>query len=216
MLHHHIVCAYWHEGKLLDKLMAKSFKTPSSELTNNAVNHFTNQHAQEQVPHSSNPVDTIHHDKHQGACTSHNGDDHTPPAPSRDYPNCTQQHPPGRANCPAWDSRCFKCDKIGHWGLKCHGGKPPQPKNAPLPRNAPPTGSKHGKPRCPPRSHSCHPGRGGKTNTIDVDKDHSPQDEIAVHGIQANVTTVATACATATLREHPHTMNCSLMESTME
>ena len=29
----HIVHAYCHEGKLLDKLMAKSFKMPSSELT---------------------------------------------------------------------------------------------------------------------------------------------------------------------------------------
>ena len=32
------------KGKLLDKLMAKSFKTASSELTDNAVNHFVTQH----------------------------------------------------------------------------------------------------------------------------------------------------------------------------
>ena len=54
-----IVCAYHHEGKLLDKLMAKSFKTPSSELTDSTVNHFAIQHAWEQVSHSSKPVDTI-------------------------------------------------------------------------------------------------------------------------------------------------------------
>ena len=63
-LHRHIVCAYGHEGKLLDKLMAKSFKTPSSELNDIAVNHFGIQHAREQVPHSSKPVDAICHDKH--------------------------------------------------------------------------------------------------------------------------------------------------------
>ena len=59
----HIVCAYHHEGKLINKLMAKSFKTPSSELTDIAVNHFAIQHAQEQVSHSSKPVDAICHDK---------------------------------------------------------------------------------------------------------------------------------------------------------
>ena len=45
-LHHRIVCAYCHhEGKLLGKFMAKPFKTPSCELADIAVNHFTIQHA---------------------------------------------------------------------------------------------------------------------------------------------------------------------------
>ena len=35
-----IVCAYRNDVRLLDKLMVKSFKTPSSELINIAVNHF--------------------------------------------------------------------------------------------------------------------------------------------------------------------------------
>ena len=39
-LHRCIVRAYHHEGKLLGKLMAKPFKTPSSELADIAVNHF--------------------------------------------------------------------------------------------------------------------------------------------------------------------------------
>ena len=67
---------------------------------------------------------------------------------------------------------------MGHWGLKCCGGKALQPRNAPPPRTAPPTG------------------QGGKTDTIDVSKDHSPQDEIVLLGLQPNVTTVATAQAT--------------------
>ena len=88
-------------------------------------------------------------------------------------------------------------------GTKCHGGKPPHPKNAPLPRNAPPTGSQHGKSGWPPRSHSHHPGRGGKIDTIDVGKDHSPQDDIVLYGIQANVTTVATAHTTGNTKGVP-------------
>ena len=116
--------------------------------------------------------------------------------PPRTVPNCTQQHPAGRTNCPTWDSHCSKYNKIGHWGMKCHCGKPPQLKNAPPPRNATPTGSQHGKSRCPPRSHNCHPGRSGKTDVIDVGEDHSPQDEIALHGIHTNVTTVAIAHTT--------------------
>ena len=59
----HIICAYHHEEKLLGKLMAKPFKTPSSELADIAVNHFAIQHAQEQVSRSSKPVDTICQDK---------------------------------------------------------------------------------------------------------------------------------------------------------
>ena len=183
--------------------MAKPFKTPSSELADITVNHFAIQHAWEKVPHSSKPVDEICHDKHQAANTSHNGNGHTPPAPSKDGPNGTWQHPASRTNCPTWDSHCSKCNKIGHWGPKCCSGKPPQPKNAPLPRNAPLTGSQHWKSSHPPRSHNHCPGRGGKTDAIDVGKDHSPQDEIALYGIQANVTTVATACAAGNTRGAP-------------
>ena len=181
-LHHHIIHAYHHEGKLLGKLMAKPFKTPSSELADIAVNHFPIQHAREQDSHSTKPVDTICQDKGQTAHTSHSSHGHTPSAPSKDCPNCTQQHPAGRANCPACDSHCSKCDKMGHWGPKYHGGKPLQPRNAPLP------GSQQRKSRCPPRSHNHHQGQNNKTDTIDVREDHSPQDEIALHYIQPSTT----------------------------
>ena len=115
-LHHCIICAYCHEGKLLGKLMAKPFRTPSSELADIAVNHFAIQHAREQVSHSSKPVDTICQGKRQTVHTSHSSHGHTPSAPSKDCPNCTQQHPAGRANCPVCDTHCSKCNKMGHWG----------------------------------------------------------------------------------------------------
>ena len=181
--------------------MAKAFKTPPSKLTDIAVNHFTIKHAQEQVSHSSKPVDAICHDKHRGDHTSHDGDGHTLPVPSRDCTICTQHHLTGRTNCPTRDSRCSKRDKIGHWGLRCHSGKPPPPKNAPL------TGSQCGKSRCPHGSCSHHPGRGGETDAIDVGEDHSPQDEVVLFGIQVKVTTIATTCTNVNIGEistHSH------------
>ena len=84
-----IIHAYCHEGKLLGKLLAKPFKTPSNELAEIAVNHFTIQHAREQVSHSTKPVDTICQDQRQIAHTSHSSHGHTPSAPSKDCPNCT-------------------------------------------------------------------------------------------------------------------------------
>ena len=92
---------------------------------------------------------------------------------------------------------------IGHWGPKCCSSKPPPPKNVPLPRNAPLTGSQHGKSRCPPWSHSHCPGKGGKTDAIDVGEDQSPQDEIVLYGIQANVTIVATTHTKLNTEEAP-------------
>ena len=93
-------------------------------------------------------------------------------------PNCTCQHPADRANCPARDSCCSKCNKMGHLGPKCCGGKPFQS------RNAPPLGSQQRKSRCPPRNHNTCQGWSNKTDTTDVDEDQSPQDEIALHYIQ--------------------------------
>ena len=177
-LYHRIIHVYCQEGKLLGKLMAKPFKTPSNELADIAVNHFAIQHTWEQVSHSSKPVDAICQDKRQMVHTSHNSNGHTPSAPSKDCPNCTQQYPAGRANCLTHDCHCSKGDKMGQWGPKCHGGKPLQPRNTP-----PPGGHRY-----PPRNHNnCH-GWSNKTDTIDVSEDHSPQDEIALHYIQPSLT----------------------------
>ena len=33
--------------------------------------------------------------------------------------NCTKCHTPGREHCPAKDSTCYSCQKIGHWKQKC-------------------------------------------------------------------------------------------------
>ena len=117
-LHCCIVHAYCHKGKPLGKLMAKPFKTPSNELADIAVNHFAIQHAREQVSHSSKPVDTICQDKRWMVHTSHSSNGHTPPAPSKDCPNCTQQHQTGRANCPACWFPLFQMWQNGTLGTK--------------------------------------------------------------------------------------------------
>ena len=33
--------------------------------------------------------------------------------------NCMKHHTPGREHCPAKDSTCHSCQKIGHWKKKC-------------------------------------------------------------------------------------------------
>ena len=54
-----IVHPYRTEARLLDKLMAKSFKTPSNELNDIAVNHFAIQWARKQVSNSTKLIDAI-------------------------------------------------------------------------------------------------------------------------------------------------------------
>ena len=71
---------------------------------------------------------------------------------------------------------------MGHWGPKCCSGQPLQP------RNTPPPGSQQRKSRCLPRNHNNNQGQSNKADIIDVDEDHSPQDEIALHYIQPNAT----------------------------
>ena len=109
-----IVHAYCHEGKLLGKLMAKPFKTPSSKLAEIAVNHFAIQHAREQVSHSTKLVDTICQDQRWTAHTSHSSHGHTHLHPPRTVPTApdstqlaeqTAQHmTPIVPNVTKWDT----------------------------------------------------------------------------------------------------------------
>ena len=110
-----IVHAYHHEGKLFDTLMAKSFKTPSSELTDITMNHFAIKQAWELVSHSSTPVDAICHDKCWGACTSHVGDGHTPPEPHRECLNCTWQSSWQKKTAPQGIPDAPSVARLGTW-----------------------------------------------------------------------------------------------------
>ena len=37
--------------------------------------------------------------------------------------DCTKPHAPGRQHCPAKDSTCTYCRKVGHWRVKCRKSK---------------------------------------------------------------------------------------------
>ena len=94
-----IVRAYRKDVQLLDKLMAKSFKTPSSELIDIAVNHFAIQGARgEQVSSSTKPIDAIRQEK-QRPGQGRGGHGHTQPS----YPecgNCTRTPPARQISLP--------------------------------------------------------------------------------------------------------------------
>ena len=172
-LFHRIICAYQNDVRLLDKLMAKSFKTPSSELIDITVNHFAIQRAWEQVSSSMKPIDAIRQEKQQsGRGRGRHG--HTQPS----YPecgNCTRCHQPGRSHCPVRDLKCMKCHKIGHWQPKCRGGRPP-PKTDDSQRGQ--RGTWRG--TFPRRGWSGHNKR---TDVVDVGTDDIAQDEITMYGI---------------------------------
>ena len=133
-LHRHIICAYCHEEKLLGKVMAKPFNTPSNELADIAVNHFAIQQAREQVSHSSKPVDAIHPDKRQTAHTSHSSHGHTPSAPPRTIPTApnstqlaeqtAQPMTPIVPNVTKWDTGDPNAVVASHsnQGMHCHLG----------------------------------------------------------------------------------------------
>lgn len=80
---------------------------------------------------------------------------------------CTAQHAPDRKNCPAKDSKCGICGKIGHWSKKCY--------------HAPKENTK-------PQQHRGK-GRRYKTHAIDVDEPSELtfdeiRDEIIIQNIQ--------------------------------
>ena len=120
---HRIVRAYWNDVRLLDKLMVKTFKTPSSELIDIALNHYAILWARDQISTNPKQIDAIWQDRQQSGW-GHGGQGHTQPS----YPecgNCTRCHQPGRSHCTARESKCMKCHKIGHWQPKCRGRRPP-------------------------------------------------------------------------------------------
>ena len=80
---HLIVHTYRNDTHLLDKLMVKSFKTPSSELIDIAINHFAIQCAHNQVSNTGKTVDAICLDRHHSSqgCGGHG---QTQPS----YPDC--------------------------------------------------------------------------------------------------------------------------------
>ena len=81
------------------------------------------------------------------------------------FGNCTKSHAPGRASCPAKDSTCQSCGRIGHWDVRywSSSGKLNDPIKM-LPS-----------------------GKQKQTHTLDVGNDYDPQcDEVSVIAIDVH------------------------------
>ena len=78
--------------------------------------------------------------------------------------NCTKHHTPGREHCPAKDSTCHSCQKIGHWKQKCR--KSNKAKDA------------HKKPK--PQPQQRHGGR-RRADEVGVSEGDPAFDEVTIH-----------------------------------
>ena len=78
--------------------------------------------------------------------------------------NCTKCHTPGREHCPAKDSTCHSCQKIGHWKQKCR--KSNKAKDA------------HKKPKSQPQRQ--HGGR-RRADEVGVSEGDPAFDEVMIH-----------------------------------
>ena len=78
-----------------------------------------------------------------------------------------------------------------------------------------PPGSQQMKSRCRPRNHNHCQGQMNKTDAIDVREDHIPQDEIALHYIQLNMTVRNTHPEEIMVREF-HAPQCNEAYTTIQ
>ena len=88
----------------------------------------------------SKPVHAIDQGKHNKQCQ------HGAKQPGNHHlcGNCMKSRPPGQSSCPAKDSTCNNCGKVGHWKPRCHGGAPKR-------QQQPNKGGKKGRNRGPPK-----------------------------------------------------------------
>ena len=78
--------------------------------------------------------------------------------------NCTKFHAPGRASCPAKDSTCQSCVKIGHWHARCQSSS-----------------NRQKDPNKKPPRHGPKGGKQEQTHTVDVGDNYEPHcNEICV------------------------------------
>ena len=97
--------------------------------------------------------------------------------------NCTKSHAPGRAFCPAKDSTCQSCGKIGHWDARCWSS----------------SGRQKDPNKKPPR-HGHNGGKQKQTHAVDVGNDYDPQwDEVSINTTAINIDALNEAWATVTM-----------------
>ena len=114
------VCAL-SDKDLVKELLALDLKATTAKMLEVCQTHITisdNLDALGLV--CSKPVHAIHQGKH----SKQHQHGAKQPGNQHQCGNCTKSHPPGHASCPAKDSNCYKCGKVGHWKPRCHGGVP--------------------------------------------------------------------------------------------
>ena len=90
---------------------------------------------------------------------------------------------PCTASCPAKDSTCWSCSRIGHWDIRCwsNSGKQKDPNKKP--------------PRCEPKD-----GKQKQTHTVDLGDDYDPQcDEVHVNTTAINIDALTKAWVSVTM-----------------
>ena len=101
-----MVCAL-SDSDLIKKLLAMKIEATAAEMLAVCCRHITITDNMSSMGLSTKAVSAVQ--KIMKKASSH----------SNPCSNCTKDHTPGREHCPAKDSTCHSCQKIGHWKQKC-------------------------------------------------------------------------------------------------
>ena len=152
------------EIELQCRLLAAPLTTTTNEVFTIAENYYAVEHWVHLMSSSWRSVNAV-----QASNTHHLKGQHKPQHQKKQNTstcgNCTKQHAPSRANCPAGESECNKCGHISHWWSGCCGGAPQTKKG--------------GKPK--------HFGKRkrekGHTDLVELDEYDGQYDEIDLHSV---------------------------------
>ena len=99
------------DTELIRKLYARKIEVTTAEIMAVCCTHITIADNMSSMLLSTKAVSTVQ--KTMMKLSSH----------GRPCGNCTKCHTPGREHCPAKDSTCHSCQKIGCWKSKCRKTK---------------------------------------------------------------------------------------------
>lgn len=107
------------DRELVRKLLAMDIKATTAQMLDKCRTHIAISNNMDQMGlGSSKSVNAI---RRQGPKPKQE----TTKGPKKQHScgNCTKDHAPGRTSCPAKDSVCRACDRVGHWKVKCRTSK---------------------------------------------------------------------------------------------
>ena len=120
---HNVLYCFVHalsDKDLVKKLLTLDLKATTAKMLKVCQTHITISNNLDAIGLvGSKPVHAIHQGKHN---KQHKHGLKQPG--NHQCGNCMKSHLPGQASCPAKDSTCNKCGKVGHWKPRCCGGEP--------------------------------------------------------------------------------------------